>query len=220
MLSCPVTVFRCGFFMPSPFLGVIMEQNQQQNLPQNQQKSTQFFTAKRIAILGIATALAYLTTLISFPLFPGTPAFFLELDFSFAIMLLTGYILGPISALIIVVITNLLGMIGSSGGFTGAIANTITAIVFVVIPSLVYKKQKGLKWVIVVLAICVLAQALVALPMNRYVTFYIFQIDNPKEFFAQTWWYILIFNLIKGVLNSIITILLYKRLKFLLGKIL
>ena len=220
MLSCPVTVFRCGFFMPSPFLGVIMEQNQQQNLPQNQQKSTQFFTAKRIAILGIATALAYLTTLISFPLFPGTPAFFLELDFSFAIMLLTGYILGPISALIIVVITNLLGMIGSSGGFTGAIANTITAIVFVVIPSLVYKKQKGLKWVIVVLAICVLAQALVALPMNRFVTFYVFQIDNPADFFTQTWLYILIFNLIKGVLNSIITILLYKRLKNLLGKFL
>lgn len=184
------------------------------------EQKTQFFTAKRIAMLGVAVALSYLTTLLSFPLFPGTPAFFLELDFSFAVMLLTGYILGPISALIIVVITNLLGMIGSSGGFTGAIANTVTAIVFVVIPSLVYKKQKGLKWVIIVLTICVLAQALIALPMNRFVTFYIFQIDNPAELFTQTWVYILVFNLIKGVANSIITILLYKRLKILLGKFL
>lgn len=184
------------------------------------EQKNKIFTAKKIATLGVAIALAYLTTLLSFPLFPGTPAFFLELDFSFAIMLLTGYILGSVSALIIVIITNLLGMIGSSGGFTGAIANTVTAIVFVVLPTLVYKKKKGLKWVIAVLSLCVILQTLVALPMNRYVTFYIFQIDNPKEFFAQTWWYILIFNLIKGVLNSIITILLYKRLKFLLGKIL
>ena len=183
-----------------------------------EQPKNEFFTAKKIATLGVAIALSYLTTLLSFPLFPGTPAFFLELDFSFAIMLLTGYILGPISALIIVVITNLLGMIGSTGGITGAVANTVTAIVFVVIPTLVYKKQKGLKWVIIVLAICVLAQALIALPMNRYVTFYIFQIENPADFFGQTWVYILIFNLIKGVANSIITILLYKRLKNLLGK--
>ena len=183
------------------------------------EQKTKFFTAKRVATLGTAIALAYLTTLLSFPMFPGTPAFFLELDFSFAIMLLAGYILGPISALIIVVITNLLGMIGSTGGFTGAIANTVTAIVFVVIPALVYKKKKGLKWVIIVISACVILQALIALPMNRYVTFYIFSIDNPKEFFGQTWWYILIFNLIKGVLNSVITILLYKRLKNLLGKI-
>ncbi len=184
------------------------------------EEKKKFFSAKRIATLGTAIAISYLTTLLSFPLFPGTPAFFLELDFSFAVMLLTGYILGPISSLIIVVITNLLGMIGSTGGITGAVANTVTAIAFVVIPSLVYKKVKGLKWVIIVLSACVIFQALLSLPMNRYVTFYIFQIKNPAEFFKQTWGYILIFNLIKGVLNSIITILLYKRLKNLLGKIL
>ena len=88
------------------------------------EEKKKFFSAKRIATLGTAIAISYLTTLLSFPLFPGTPAFFLELDFSFAVMLLTGYILGPISSLIIVVITNLLGMIGSTGGITGAVANT------------------------------------------------------------------------------------------------
>ena len=182
------------------------------------EEKKKFFSAKRIATLGTAIAMAYLTTLLSFPLFPGTPVFFLELDFSFAVMLLTGYILGPISSLIIVVITNLLGMIGSTGGITGAVANTVTAIAFVVIPSLIYKKVKGFKWVIIVLSACVLFQALLALPMNRYVTFYIFPIDNPAEFFKQTWGYILIFNLIKGILNSVITILPYKRIKNLLGK--
>ncbi|MBR2337316.1 MAG: ECF transporter S component [Clostridia bacterium] len=178
----------------------------------------EFFSAKRIAILGTMTAVAYLLTLISFPIFPMAP--FLMLDFSFAIMLLAGYMLGPLSAAIIVVAVNLLGAIGSSGGITGALANTVTATVFVVIPSLVYKYKKGLKWVILVLCACIILQCAVALPMNRYVTFYIFHIEDPAGLFAKVWWCILLFNLIKGVANGLITVLLYKRLKNLLGKFL
>ena len=179
---------------------------------------TEFFTAKRVAILGTMTAVAYLLTLISFPIFPMAP--FLMLDFSFAIMLLAGYMLGPVSSIVIVVVVNLLGAIGSSGGITGAVANTITALVFVVIPSFVYKYKKGLKWVILVLCASILLQSAVSLPMNRYVTFYIYHIGDPAGLFANVWWCILVFNIIKGVTNGLITILLYKRLKNLLGKFL
>ena len=182
------------------------------------ERKNNFFSAKRIAILGTMTALSYLLTLVSFPIFPMAP--FLMLDFSFAIMLLTGYMLGPISALIIVLVVNLLGAIGSSGGLTGALANTVTAFVFVVIPSLVYKYKKGLKWVIPVLCACVVLQCLISLPMNRYVTFYIFHIKDPAGLFAEVWWCILLFNLIKGVANGLITVLIYKRIKNLLGKFL
>ena len=181
-------------------------------------KNTEFFTAKRVAILGTMTAVSYLLTLISFPIFPMAP--FLMLDFSFAIMLLAGYMLGPLSSLIIVVAVNLLGAIGSSGGITGAIANTVTAMVFVCIPSFIYKYKKGLKYVVVVLLACIILQCAVSLPMNRYVTFYIFHIKDPAGLFAEVWWCILLFNLIKGLSNGLITILLYKRLKNLLGKFL
>ena len=182
------------------------------------EQNAQKFNAKRVAILGVMSAVAYLFTLISFPIFPMAP--FLMLDFSFAIMLLTGYMLGPVSALIIVLVVNLLGAIGSSGGITGALANTVTAMTFVVIPSLIYRYKKGLKWVIPVLLACIILQCLVSLPMNRYVTFYIFNIKDPAGLFAEVWWCILLFNLIKGVANGLITILLYKRLKNLLGKFL
>ena len=179
---------------------------------------TEFFTAKRVAILGVMTAVAYLLTLISFPIFPMAP--FLMLDFSLTIMLLAGYMLGPISSIIIVVVVNLLGAIGSSGGITGAVANTVTAFVFVTIPSFVYKHKKGLKWVVLVLCASILLQSAVSLPMNRYVTFYIFHIQDPAGLFAKVWWCILSFNIIKGVTNGLFTILLYKRLKNLLGKFL
>ena len=181
-------------------------------------KKTEFFTAKRVAILGVMTAVAYLLTFVSFPIFPMAP--FLMLDFSFSVMLLAGYMLGPLSSIVIVVIVNLLGAIGSSGGITGAVANTVTALVFVSLPSLVYKYKKGLKWVIIVLSICIVLQCLVSLPMNRYVTFYIFHIQDPAGLFAEVWWCILLFNFIKGIANGLITILLYKRLKNLLGKFL
>ena len=182
------------------------------------EEKKEFFTAKRVAILGVMTAVAYLLTLVSFPLFPSAP--FLMLDFSFSIMLLAGYMLGPLSAVVIVFAVNLLGAIGSSGGLTGALANTVTAVVFVVIPSLAYKYKKGFKWVIIVLSLCILLQCAVSLPMNRYVTFYIFSIKDPAGLFARVWWCILLFNFIKGVATGVITVLLYKRLKNLLGKFL
>jgi len=176
------------------------------------------FTAKKIALLGVMTALAYGVSMLSFPIFPVAP--FLKLDFSFAIMLLVGYMLGPIPATIMVVVVNMLGMIGSDGGIAGAIANTVMAGAYVIIPSALYKYKKGLKWVIAVLGGCILLQAILSLPMNRYVTFIIYQISNPANVFASLWVYILVFNLIKGVSNGIITILLYKRLKNLLHKFL
>ena len=36
--------------------------------------------------------------------------------------------------------------------------------------------------------------------------------------FAVLWWYIILFNLIKGVAVSLVTVLLYKRISWLLNK--
>ena len=179
-------------------------------------KKTEFFTAKRVAILGVMTAVAYLLTILSFPIFPTAP--FLKLDFSFAVMLLAGYMLGPLSATIIAIVVNLLGTIGSLGGITGAIANTSTAIVFVVLPALLYKLKKGFKWVVIVLVICSILEIAVALVTNRFINYPLYFNDLAKSQFEMHFWFLLLFNAIKCVSNGLITILLYKRLKNLLHK--
>ena len=181
-------------------------------------KKTEFFTAKRVAILGTMTAAAYLLALVSFPIFPVVP--FLKLDFSFAVMLLAGYMLGPLSAAIMAIVVNLLGAIGSLGGITGAIANTSTALVFVVLPTLVYKWKKGFKWVVIVLTVCSILEIFVALITNRFINYPLYYKDLAKAQFELQFWFLVAFNAIKCVSNGIITILLYKRLKNLLGKFL
>ena len=41
---------------------------------------------------------------------------------------------------------------------------------------------------------------------------------GAAETFSQLWWYVLLFNLIKGVAISLVTVLLYKRISWLLNK--
>ena len=51
------------------------------------------FSAKRIAVMAIFVALSFATSLLSFPLFPGSPVFFLELDFGNVFILLISFLL-------------------------------------------------------------------------------------------------------------------------------
>ena len=44
--------------------------------------------------------------------------------------------------------------------------------------------------------------------------------DGAAAFFADVWYLIILFNLIKGASNAAITVLLYKRLKKILHKFL
>ena len=177
-------------------------------------KNTEFFTAKKVAILGVMTALCYALTWLKIPMLLP----FLKLDFSFAIMLLTGYILGPLSAEIIVVIVHSLGLIGSDAFGIGEIANFIMANVFVVLPTFIYKYKKGFIWVINVLAMCSILEIVVAHLTNRFITYPLYFKYDAKMQFEMHFWLLLLFNAIKCISNGLITILLYKRLKNLLHK--
>ena len=179
------------------------------------EQKTKFFTAKRLAILGVLTALAFGVSLISIPIFPFLP--FLKLDFSFAIMLLTAYVLGPTSAVVIIVVVNFLRMFIPDFDPVGALANTITASAFVILPSVIYKFKKGLPSVIISIPLCSVLQIGLALLANRYVLFPFYGVGDSV--FTSNVWFIALFNLIKCVSNGTVTILLYKRLKNLLGKI-
>lgn len=175
-----------------------------------------FFTAKKIAILGVMVGLSYALTWLKIPLLLP----FLKLDFSFAVMLLAGYMLGPLSAEIIVVIVHVLGLIGSDAFGIGEIANFIMANVFVVLPTFIYKYRKGFKWVITVLCICSLLEISVALLTNRFITYPLYFKDGAKTQFELHFGLLLLFNAIKCVANGTVTVLLYKRLKNLLNKFL
>ena len=176
------------------------------------------FTAKKLALIAAFTALAFGASFLDFPIFPAAP--FLKLDFSFAIMLIAAYMLGALSGEMTVIIFTLFRLPLSQTGMIGELANFIMAQFFVVIPSLIYERKRKFSVVAITLSAATVIISAVSLIINRYLLFPFYMQDGAAAFFADVWYFIVLFNLIKGSSNAVITVLLYKRLKKILHKFL
>ena len=185
-------------------------------VPAERRRGKAYFTASRIAKLALLTALAYVVTFLEFPIFPAAP--FLQLDFSNVFVLLGGFLYGPLAAVIISLLKECLSLLDSGTNFVGEIANFLINFAFYIVPTVVYRYKKGLKWVIPMLVIGTILQVAASLPVNRYINFPLFIGDGAASSFAALWWYIILFNLIKGAAVSLVTILLYKRVSWLFKK--
>ncbi len=180
------------------------------------------FTTKSIAGMAIFSALSFIMYLLELPIMAGTPAFFLELDFSNVFVLLAGYVYGPIPAIIVTLVKEVIHiLIGTTGG-VGELANIILTLVFISVPTIVYQYKKGIKTVILTLLVACVLQAGISLLTNKFINFPFFTgsapfvpTENSNGMFASMWQYVLLFNVIKSIAVSIVTILLYKRVKYL-----
>lgn len=177
-----------------------------------------YFTAKRIALTAVFAAVAFGVSWLDFPIFPPVP--FLKLDFSFAIMLLAAYIIGPLGGEVVVMVTFALGLTKSQTAMVGEFANLIMAQFFVVLPAVAYKFRRKFSTVIISLSAATVAISAIGLLTNRFLLFPLYMGEGAAEFFAGVWYFIVAFNAIKGVSNAIITVLLYKRLKKVLSRFL
>lgn len=181
-------------------------------------KKQTYFNAKTIATVAMFSALAFGVSFIEIPIYE-----FYNLDFSFAIMLLAAFALGPISGEIVVMISIGLRLPSSSTFFVGEFANFIMAQIFVILPSIAYRCRRKFSTVIVSLSIASVFACGLSLVINRYWLFPLFEKAgllpvNSATFFSGIWWVILLFNLLKCITNTAITLLLYKRLSVLLHK--
>ena len=110
-------------------------------------------------------------------------------------------------------------MTKSSTGGVGEIANFLVISCFILLPCLLYKNRKGLQNVIISLIFACLIQVVVSLVVNRFINFPLYMGEGAKQAFASLWGFVALFNLIKSVVISIVTILLYKRVSFLIKSI-
>ena len=178
----------------------------------------------KVALLaGIAYALMFLEMPI--PLFPG----FLKLDLSDMPAIVAGLALGPVAGFAVEAVKNFLHLItATSTGGVGEIANIVVGSSFVVVASFVYKKDKSIKTLVKGLALGTIAMVIIGTSMNYFVMlpFYgqFMGLDaiigmgtainpNVKDLLSFVLWFIAPFNLIKGILLSIITIPLYKKIE-------
>jgi len=191
---------------------IFMDKNIKQKQP--------IFTTKTLTGMAIFTALAFVTYCIvpEIVIFPA--ADFLKLDFSNVFIILAGFMYGPIPAVIITVVKEVLHLpFGTTLG-VGELANIIMTTAYIIFPTIMYRYKKGLKAVVLCLIVACVIQIAVSLLVNRFINFpffiWLYKIPaSPSAFFEMYWWYVLLFNLIKSISVSFLTILLYKRIKFL-----
>lgn len=178
--------------------------------PKKKKSVKEFFSARKIATIGVFAALSYIVMLLDFPIFPAVP--FLKLDFSNVFVMLVGFAFGPVEGLVVLVIKEVLHIpIGTTGG-VGELANICMGLAYIIVPSITYYFKKGIKIVIPTLLVGVVLQVGVSLLCNRYITFPLYMGEGAASAFNDFYPFITAFNAIKGVANSILCLVLYKYL--------
>lgn len=178
-----------------------------------------YFTATRMAYIAVFTAISYVLYLFDFSLMPGTPVSFLKLDFSNVFVMIGGFALGPVAGVIIAVLKELIhALTVGNTAFVGELANILFVIPYMLIPAIAYKYKKGIKTVILTLALGCVAQCVVSVPVNYWLNFPVFYLayggswKAGQQLFLDVWYWAVLFNLIKTVLISACVLLLYKPL--------
>lgn len=177
-----------------------------------------YFTATRISYMAIFTALAFVLRLpiFEFPIFPAVP--FLKIDFSGVFALIAGFALGPTAGVIVSVLKEFIYALSFSQSIgVGELANILIMLPYILIPSIIYLKRKGIKWVIISIVIGCVSQAVISIPVNYLLTFPFFlnlfmhkTWAEGMQFYLTVWYWALLFNLIKTVLLSVAVLILYK----------
>lgn len=187
------------------------------------------FTTKNLVLMAIFAALATVLMLLEFPL-PFIAPFFYEMDLSEIPVLIGSFIMGPVAGVIIEAIKILLMLLirGTDTAYVGELANFIIGCCFVLPASVFYNKNKTKKSAFVGMTVGTLLMAVIGALINYailipfYVKFGIPLNDiiemgaKINSLISNKWTFVLIcvapFNIVKGVIDSLITLVVYKRI--------
>ena len=164
------------------------------------------YDTKRIVTLGLMAALAFAAVaLIRIP-----AVSFLKYEPKDVLLAITGFLFGPIDALIVTVVVSVVEMVTvSTTGPIGLLMNVVSSCSFVCIAAAIYQKNRTLKGAVIGLGIGVVTMTAVMILWNYLIT-PIYQ-GVPRSVVAGMLVPVFLpFNLVKGTLNAALTMLLYK----------
>lgn len=196
-------------------------------------KTTKLVTLTQISIFA---AIATIVMFFEIPIF-FVPNFY-KLDLSDAIVLISGFSLGPLAGVITQGIKVLLSLLikGSTSFGIGQFANFIAGISLVLPSAIIYKKHRTLKGAFWSMFVGILSLVLVSACLNYFVLIPIYEklffmdettiislANAVNPFITSKLTFVLFgvcpFNLLKGILVCTVALFLYKKLKSLINKI-
>lgn len=172
---------------------------------------------RKMVTLAVMAALAYMVMLlIKFPVIPAVP--FLKYEPKDVIITISGFMFGPLASLLTSAVVSLVEMVTvSDTGPIGALMNFIGTSAFACTAAIIYKKFHTIKGAFAGLCVSTLLMTLVMLAWNYLIT--PLYMGMPREAVAEMLLpYFLPFNMLKGVLNSALTMLIYKPLSNIMRK--
>ena len=173
----------------------------------------------RVAILAAAASILFL---IQIPIVA-----FYKLDLSNIPVLLGAFSMGPIPGMMILALKSLIGLLSSSSAGIGELADFIMGAALVLPAALIYQQNKTRKSAIIGMAVGTLCMVIAGVLANKYIMlpFYMgafhMDMDGILRFAnvagVDSEWKLLLmitgpFNLLKGVVLSVVAGLIYKPL--------
>ncbi|MCR5294326.1 MAG: ECF transporter S component [Lachnospiraceae bacterium] len=190
---------------------------------------TSIAATRRIAFCGVFGAIAAVLMLFEIPL-PFAPAFY-KLDLSELPVLIGSFCFGPVAGAVIELVKILLKMLikGSSTAGVGELANFIVGCSLVVPAGFLYSKMKTRNGAILGMAAGTVIMTILGCFINAFVLlpFYANAFEMPidaligmgtavnasiTDLFSFVMLAVAPFNLLKGIVVSVLTFLLYKRI--------
>ncbi len=189
------------------------------------------FNTRMLVSCAVGAAISFVLMLLDFSL-PFAPAF-IKLDLSDLPALILSFSFGPLAGLFTELVKNLLHLFVTTTGGVGELSNYLLGVAFVVPAGLIYQRRKNRKTALIAMMVGTLCFSLVGVLSNYFIMFpfYTKVSGIPMEaiiamcqkilpFVDNQWEVILLsvtpFNILKGLIVSVVTFVIYKRLSPLL----
>ena len=180
---------------------------------------------KQIAMIGICAAISFVLMFVKLPIaYLG----FLELEISDVPAAIGTLIYGPASGVLVELVKNILHLTATSTGMSGELSNFMVSLGFVIPLGLITKKNKSSKNLIIGFVASVIGLAFMGIVTNYFVTVPLYlslfgeeavmgmvqaTIPSINSLMSLVLIGITPFNLVKGVIISVLSYSLYKVIK-------
>jgi riboflavin transporter FmnP len=182
---------------------------------ENRIKNSQRWDTKKLAVLAMLTALAFIVALVRIP----TGLLFLRYEAKDVIITIGGFIYGPLAVIAMSLVLSMIEMVTvSDTGWFGFVMNVIATCSFACTAAIIYKRWRTLTGA----AIGLIAGIAVNVPVMLLWNYLIVPLFMPHITREQAMTFLvpvfLPFNLIKGALNAAMIMMLYKPVKIALER--
>lgn len=185
---------------------------------------------RNLTVAAMLSAVAFVLMFLDFSLPMFIPSF-VKMDFSDLPALLGSFALGPVYGIVISLVKNLLHLIipGTSTAGVGEVCNFLLGAIFAYVAGFIYQRNKTRKTAILGAVAGAVAMAILSVPVNYFITYpaYVKFYNLPLEAILGMYQALLpaadslikcliIFNmpftLVKGLLDAVLCMLIYKSL--------